>query len=118
MQHSIGSIIRAVLLGKCPRCQTGAFFATFWKNHDDCPHCNLHFEREAGYFLMSIFIAYLLQGVILVPLVITMFQTGVPVIVNILIGLAVMIAIAPFTYRYSRIFWLHGDWLFDPWDEL
>lgn len=113
-RNKLPAIVWSVLSGRCPRCRQGAIFATFWRTHADCPVCDLHYEREAGFFLMSIFIAYLLDGLVLVPLVISMFRAGVPVATNIAIGLAVMLIVTPFSYRYSRILWLHIDWFLDP----
>ncbi|MGB1253814.1 MAG: DUF983 domain-containing protein [Candidatus Promineifilaceae bacterium] len=113
-QPKRSNLIHAILVGRCPRCRQGPVFATFWRTHEDCSVCNLVYEREAGFFLMSIFFAYLLDGAILFPIGIAMFRADVPVLTNILVGLAVLIIVTPFSYRYSRILWLHVDWMLDP----
>ena len=63
---------------------------------------------------MSIFIAYFLDGVVLVPLGISMFRSDIPVFISIIVGLVTLLIVTPFSYRYSRILWLHIDWWLDP----
>ena len=66
---------------------------------------------------MSIFIAYLLDGIVLVPLGIGMFRSDMPIFMSIVIGIVTLLIITPFSYRYSRILWLHIDWWLDPRHE-
>ena len=63
---------------------------------------------------MSIFIAYFLDGVVLVPLGISLFRSDLPIFTSIIVELITLIIITPFSYRYSRILWLHIDWGLDP----
>ena len=79
--------------------------------------CDLHYEREAGFFLMSIFFAYLLDGIVLIPMGIAMFRADMSVVMSVLISLVVLVIITPFSYRYSRILWLYVDWFLDPQRE-
>ncbi len=66
-----------------------------------------------GYFLMAIFIAYLLDGLLLIPLAIFLFNR-VSVTTNIAVLIGVLLIMTPITYRYSRIIWLHIDQLLSP----
>lgn len=66
-----------------------------------------------GYFLMAIFVAYVLDALLLVPLGIFLFSR-VSVATNIATLLAILLIITPLTYRYSRILWLHVDELLSP----
>src|SRR5690606_28453706 len=55
---------QAALKARCPRCRTGALFVgnTYGKGsqkmHANCPHCNLRYEREPGYFYVAMFVSY------------------------------------------------------------
>jgi uncharacterized protein (DUF983 family) len=107
------TIFLSVIFGRCPNCQQGKIFRTFWQIHDRCPVCQLKYEREMGYFLMAIFIAYVLDAILLIPLGIYLFNR-VAVLPNIAILFGVLLVITPLTYRYSRILWLHIDELLSP----
>lgn len=82
--------------------------------HPDCNHCALQFEREYGYFLMSIFIAYVIDMLILLPIGIWQFQQRVPSGQSIATLLTLLVILTPLSFRYSRIVWLHLDHLLDP----
>jgi hypothetical protein len=82
-----------------------------------CPVCNLHFGRESGYFVGAMFFSY---GAA-VPLIGTLavaiwwFWRGLQPYQIILLALAGFLPFVPLIFRYSRVMWLHMDWLFDPW---
>lgn len=105
--------MKAVIFGRCPNCYQGKIFRTFWQTHKRCPVCNIVYEREMGYFVMAIFVAYVLDALLLLPLGIYLFSR-VSVVANITILFAVLLAITPLTYRYSRILWLHVDQILSP----
>src|SRR6266513_4734010 len=50
----LGSGIRL----RCPRCGVGRLYAKPFRLFDYCPHCDLKFEREQGYFIGAIYINY------------------------------------------------------------
>jgi uncharacterized protein (DUF983 family) len=50
---------------RCPRCLQGALFELGLKMHKTCPACGLLFEREAGYFVGSMYISYALASLFL-----------------------------------------------------
>ena len=39
---------------------------------------------------------------------------GLDVVVALLLGNTVYLVLVPFIFRYSRVVWLHFDWLIDP----
>jgi uncharacterized protein (DUF983 family) len=43
---------------KCPRCGAGPLYAKPFHMFANCPHCDLKFEREQGYFVGAIYINY------------------------------------------------------------
>jgi uncharacterized protein (DUF983 family) len=107
-----------MLHAKCPRCRRGNIFKglayAFGSNkmHERCPHCNLHFEVEPGYFYASMYISYgnnVLEAaaIAFLTFIITHNTTSPWLYLSTLIGGCVILA--PLNYRYSRIILLY--WL-------
>ncbi len=103
---------------KCPRCRRGNMFAggmyNFGSNkiYDHCPHCNLHFEIEPGYFYAAMYVSYALN--IMEALIITAttylltHNSDSPwLYIGVILGGSVLLA--PINFRYSRVFLLY--WL-------
>jgi len=103
------------MAGKCPHCLQGAIFSSFLRMNEHCPVCGIKFEREAGYFLMAIFIGYILSFAIVVPVLLVLYLTVKLSIWGYVLAAAVTLSVAaPFIFRYGRIIWLHIDELLDP----
>jgi uncharacterized protein (DUF983 family) len=124
-QYKIDSEFKAALHAKCPRCRTGNMFAnsmygfTGQKMNDNCPHCNLKFEREPGYFYVAMFVSYALNVAQMVTLALgTYILTGSNspwLYITILLGVAFLLS--PFNFRYSRVvllYWLTPGLHFNP----
>ncbi|QNL47947.1 DUF983 domain-containing protein [Olivibacter sp. SDN3] len=117
---------QSALMAKCPRCRAGSIFEgkvyglKVQKMNETCPCCNLRFEREPGYFYVSMFVSYAMIVAELVTVCIAVyflageiespwFYTG--------IAFATVVILAPFNYRYSRIillYWLTPGLKFQP----
>lgn len=109
---------KAALHARCPRCRTGAIFIgktyglKVQKMNEHCPHCNLKFEREPGYFYVAMFVSYAMNvAELIAACVITYFLTGNLESPWLYLGVALGTAflLSPFNYRYSRVillFWL------------
>jgi uncharacterized protein (DUF983 family) len=106
--------LKAVLRSRCPHCLKGEVFSSLMKMHENCPVCGIDFEREHGFFMMSIFIGYILGFIVVVPPLIILFLLDAPVVAYFLLSAAILIPLSPFIFRYSRILWLHLDELLDP----
>lgn len=116
----------AAVKSKCPRCRQGNVFANSMyglksqQMHDRCPHCNLKFEREPGYFYVSMFVSYALNVAEMVTIaVLTYFITGNLENPYLYMGVIFpfVFILAPFNYRYSRIilmYWLTPGLKYDP----
>ena len=108
--------LHALVHSKCPRCRRGKVFQNSMyglksqKMYDQCPHCNLKFEREPGYFYVAMFVSYGLNVVqMIVAGMLAYFVTGNttnPWLYMAVIFPAVII-LSPFNYRYSRLVLLH-----------
>ena len=114
------SKLQAVVECKCPRCREGAIFPGKMYSfkgqgiNENCPVCNLRFEREPGYFYVAMFISYAMNCAEMITISVATYILGVALIYENLWVYAGIIAIgvllfAPFNYRYSRVFLLH--WL-------
>ncbi|RYZ93767.1 MAG: DUF983 domain-containing protein, partial [Sphingobacteriaceae bacterium] len=106
---------KAFVQAKCPRCRRGAMFANATYNltgqnmYKTCPHCNMSYEREPGYFYVAMFISYAMNVAEMITLsVATHVLTGSMnpwLYVGILLGSIVLLA--PFNFRYSRVMLLY-----------
>jgi uncharacterized protein (DUF983 family) len=93
--------LQAILFQRCPVCLQGQLFTGVLAMHSHCPRCGVKLERETGYFLNAMFIAYSLGFLILIP-------TAVLAVVG------VVVIVWPLLFRYSRVIWLHMDQVMDP----
>jgi hypothetical protein len=80
-----------------------------------CPVCGLVFEREPGYFAGAMVVSYALAVPILAAMVIALIKLGgLDAVVALIVGNTAYLVLVPFIFRYSRVVWLHLDWLVDP----
>ena len=76
--------------------------------------CGIHFERESGFYLSAMFIAYTLGFILIAPLALYLyFHQASTARFSIVVGGAILL-LWPFIFRYSRVLWLHADQLMDP----
>lgn len=114
------SKLSALLNAKCPRCRRGNIFSgrmygvKAQKMNTHCPHCNMKFEVEPGYFYAAMYVSYALnvaEGVnigILTYLITDKLDFDyVWLYMAAIIGGCLLLS--PFNFRYSRVILLH--WL-------
>lgn len=84
--------------------------------HDVCPACGHVFEREPGYFVGAMYISYALAipMYLLLVAILRSFMRGASDIAVLAAGLPLVCLAAPLLFRYSRVIWMHFDWVFDP----
>jgi hypothetical protein len=83
--------------------------------NEPCPVCRLRFEREPGYWTGAMVASYALGVPILALLVLGVWLvTRWDIVWALALGDALFLVLAPFVWRYSRVIWLHLDWLLDP----
>lgn len=105
---------RAALALRCPRCMRGKVWRSFMTMNERCPTCGLVFEREPGYFTGAMVVSYMLAVPTFGLIVLVLLWRGADTAVALLGGGAFYLLLAPFILRYSRVIWLHFDWLIDP----
>ena len=103
---------------KCPRCRRGDMFSggayNFGSNKilKHCPHCNLHFEIEPGYFYAAMYVGYamnIFEGFAIVALTYLVTQNSSSPWLYCGTLIAACILLAPINFRYSRVLLLY--WL-------
>jgi uncharacterized protein (DUF983 family) len=105
----------AIVTGRCPRCLRGPIWRGFFSMNDLCPVCGLRFERETGYWTGAMVASYGLGVPVLALIVAAIWlATRWDVLVALVVGDVLFLAVVPFVWRYSRVVWLHLDWLLDP----
>jgi hypothetical protein len=83
--------------------------------NNSCPVCGFVFDRESGYFAGAMVVSYVLAVPILAAIVLALILLGgLDVVVALLLGNTAYLVLVPFIFRYSRVVWLHFDWLIDP----
>lgn len=113
---------------KCPRCRVGKVFtgATYGfkpqKMNELCPHCGLKFEREPGYFYVSMFVSYAMNVAEMVTISVAAYILGLKLeyenlwyFVALLFGSTLLFS--PLNYRYSRmilLYWLSPGLHYEP----
>ncbi|MEX2336115.1 MAG: DUF983 domain-containing protein [Fulvivirga sp.] len=113
----------AIAAGKCPRCRKGNIFkhpafkpTKFSKMYSQCPVCDLHFEREPGFFFGAMYISYAFSVAIFIAVGVILSLFGDFSLNTYLITtLIVVTLLLPVLFRYSRILFLYffGGVLFD-----
>ncbi|HEV8656465.1 MAG TPA: DUF983 domain-containing protein [Candidatus Limnocylindria bacterium] len=107
--------LAAVLTLRCPRCLSGRVWGGFVSMNVACPVCGLVFDRESGYFAGAMVVSYALAVPILAAMVVALILIGgLDPVVALIIGNTAYLVLVPFIFRYSRVVWLHLDWLIDP----
>lgn len=127
LRTAVEYFVRALRL-RCPLCGTKPLFIPWYKVRslhdwytplDGCPRCGYPYEREPGYFLMSIWaINYgisSLLGLALYGLLELFFE--LPVWTLITSVLVPILAFNIFFARHSKAFFLAGDLFFDPHEK-
>lgn len=108
----------AIIDHKCPRCREGDIFVysllekptQFIKTHKKCPHCDLVYEREPGFFFGAMYVSYALtMAIFLGATFVLYFFFGDPSLaVYIATVVGGVIILTPVVFRYSRTLYLYG----------
>lgn len=116
---------KALLNSKCPRCHKGEMFINpatkKWYSvamHEECPVCQLRYEREPGFFYGAMYVSYGFSAAIMLSLgfVFKVFFEDLELWIYLTTVSLVVAILWPQMYRYSRTIYLHvfGGVRFDP----
>jgi len=107
--------LSAILQGKCPCCREGKMFkyrATsvhFAEMNRACSVCEVSFTPEPGFYIGAMYISYAFNIILLVTIGVTLYTfTKSPDWVYIVSIIAASFVFIPFSFRYSRIIFLHA----------
>lgn len=104
---------------RCPRCGVGRLYEKPFNMFVHCPHCDLKFEREQGYFIGAIYINYAATVAIAVPgyFLLDVFTSAT---INQQLALWVPFAVIfPLLFfHHARSLWLVLDYFFNPANNL
>ena len=114
---SIGQRLWALLRLRCPVCLRGRLFRSLLGMHHNCPVCGIAYEREHGYYLNSMFIAYALGFLVIAPSAIFLALRQVSIGFFAAAIIIETIIVWPIIFRYARAIWLHADQMLDPRNE-
>ena len=93
-------------------------FKGWFKMHDVCPNCEVTFEREAGFYLGSIYVNYGLTAlVVAIGYPLLLFNQVVDENSLLLLALAFSIIFPIWFFRYARALWMGFDEFCDPRDS-
>lgn len=118
----------AFVNAKCPRCRVGKVFngptygLKLQKMNEFCPHCNLKFEREPGYFYVAMFVSYAMNVAEMVTVAVAAYIFGLKLEYDnlwyyIILLFSVSVVLSPLNYRYSRmilLYWLSPGLHYEP----
>jgi uncharacterized protein (DUF983 family) len=91
----------------CPGCRRGRIFKKFVFMNPACPDCGRVFEKESGYFIGAMIASYFLGTLAAFPLLIAMvFLWGQTMTLALFASCALILALQPILFRYSRILWI------------
>lgn len=85
------------------------------KMFEQCPVCDLRFEREPGYFLGAMYISFVL-GVLAVAVIAVMLRavTGWGLTKDTTWALVLFLPLAPAITLFARVLWIYLDQTVDP----
>ena len=99
----------------CPRCGIGKLYQKPFRMHANCPHCNLRFEREQGYYVGAIYINYAATVGIAVPgfFLLDVF-TGMNIDQQLMLWVPFAIVFPLLFFHHARALWLVTALALDP----
>ncbi|MCB1173394.1 MAG: DUF983 domain-containing protein [Leptospiraceae bacterium] len=81
----------------------------------NCPHCDLKYNMEAGFWYGAMYITYLVGTMLLAPLMLLMNYLADPgFFENLALFAILLIVLIPIMFRYSRVIWIHIFVSYDP----
>src|SRR5947208_211784 len=106
------SALAAIRGKRCPRCRRGSVFGSRWVMNENCPVCDLDFDRgDPGYFTGAMYVSYGLA----IPLIALLTLTEYLIVPHWSIFRLVVLAsltclpLVAWIWQYSRVIWIYFD---------
>jgi uncharacterized protein (DUF983 family) len=102
----------------CPACGESPIFRGWFATHEACASCGRQFQRDAGYFLGSIYFNYGATAMLVLVMYFTMYYRDWLTGRDRLVVLTLFAILFPmWFFRYARAFWMAFDERWDPWPK-
>jgi uncharacterized protein (DUF983 family) len=104
----------------CPRCGGRGLFIRWFSMRARCPHCELTFEREEGYWTGAMGANIIMTELVFVTLMLATFIATWPdpPVREMIIGAVLFTVLFPlFFYPFSKTSWMAFDRAFNPSDH-
>jgi uncharacterized protein (DUF983 family) len=110
------SKLQAMINARCPHCHEGRLFKYKWWNllnfaqmHENCPHCDLRYEVEPGFFFGAMYISYAFTvGIMLIGgLIVFNFFNDPPAMGYVVPITIFSLVMVPFNFRTARVIFIH-----------
>lgn len=110
------SKLTAMANARCPQCHEGRLFKYKWWNlfnftqmHENCPHCDLRYEVEPGFFFGAMYISYAFTvGIMLIGGIIVFNFFNDPPAMGYVIPITIFsLVMVPFNFRTARVLFIH-----------
>lgn len=116
---SFWTLLKRILLVRCPRCGKGKLFRRWFTMYEHCPVCHLVYEREEGFYTgawaINLIISELLVAAFIVIVAIwAATHPGTPLIPLIIVGALFSILLPFLFFRHSRSVWISMNYWLNP----
>jgi len=110
------SKLHAMINARCPLCHEGRLFKYKWWNllnfaqmHENCPHCDMRYEVEPGFFYGAMYISYAFTvGIMLVGGIVVFNFFNDPPAMDYVVPITIFsLVMVPFNFRTARVIFIH-----------
>ncbi len=111
------SVLAGFLLQKCPRCRQGNVFESpnpyvllkLSDTYKYCPHCDLRYEQEPGFFTGAMYFSYGMNVamIVVIGIAMTLLFEGIDAFYVFAVVSAIIVGVMPLTFRYARMLMLY-----------
>ncbi len=105
------------LIRRCPDCGSGGLFRRYFTMVDDCPRCDLHFERDEGYWVGAMIVNTAFAILVFLAIVVggaALTWPDVPWNTLLFSSIAAMVIVPVALYPISKTVWIAMDLLARP----
>jgi uncharacterized protein (DUF983 family) len=108
--------LQAMINARCPHCHEGRLFKYKWWNllnfaqmHENCPHCDMRYEVEPGFFYGAMYISYAFTvGIMLVGGIVVFNFFNDPPAMGYVVPITIFsLVMVPFNFRTARVIFIH-----------
>jgi len=116
---SFWTLLKRILLVRCPRCGKGKLFRRGFTMYERCPVCHLIYEREEGFYTgawaINLIISELLVAAFIVLVAIwAATHPGTPLIPLVIVGTIFAVLLPFLFFRHSRSVWISMNYWLNP----